>query len=89
MDNPSPSPSYRATVATLAVAQTLSWAMLYYGFSSLVLPMMADLGWSQTTLMGAYSLALAVGGVCTFLADRKSTRLNSSHVSESRMPSSA
>lgn len=68
MDNPSPWPSYRATVATLAVAQTLSWAMLYYGFSSLVLPMMADLGWSQTTLMGAYSLALAVGGVCTFVA---------------------
>ena len=68
MDNPSPWPSYRATVATLAVAQTLSWAMLYYGFSSLVLPMMVDLGWSQTTLMGAYSLALAVGGVCTFVA---------------------
>jgi MFS family permease len=40
--------------------------MLYYGFSSLVLPMMADLGWSQTTLMGAFSLALAVGGVCTY-----------------------
>ena len=68
MDNPSPWPSYRATVATLAVAQTLSWAMLYYAFSSLVLPMMVDLGWSQTTLMGAYSLALAVGGVCTFVA---------------------
>ena len=59
-------PSYRATVATLAVAQTLSWAMLYYGFSSLVLPMMKELGWSQTTLMGAFSLALAVCGVCTY-----------------------
>ena len=68
MDVPPTGPSFRATVATLAVAQTLSWAMLYYGFSSLVLPMMADLGWSQTTLMGAFSLALAVGGVCTYAA---------------------
>ena len=68
MDNDRPLPSYRATVATLAVAQTLSWAMLYYGFSSLVLPMMSDLGWSQTTLMGAFSLALAAGGECTYLA---------------------
>jgi len=30
-----------------------------------------------------------IGGMCFLLADRKSTRLNSSHVSESRMPSSA
>ena len=32
---------------------------------------------------------LVVAGSRTDLADRKSTRLNSSHVSESRMPSSA
>lgn len=67
MDELRAGPSYRATVATLAVAQTLSWAMLYYGFSSLVLPMMADLGWSQTTLMGGFSLALAVGGLSTYV----------------------
>ena len=38
--------------------------------------------WSTGTTVGASSLT-ATGG------DRKSTRLNSSHVSESRMPSSA
>ena len=47
----------------------------------------------------AFGLAVLGGGACGFAAtavllaalmkDRKSTRLNSSHVSESRMPSSA
>ena len=32
---------------------------------------------------------LAVGSVCAMLQDRKSTRLNSSHIQKSRMPSSA
>ena len=38
----------------------------------------------ETSPTGALTLDLALGG-----GDRKSTRLNSSHVSESRMPSSA
>ena len=33
--------------------------------------------------------ALAKGAAAALVSDRKSTRLNSSHVSESRMPSSA
>lgn len=32
-------PSFRATVAALALGQLLCWAALYYGFSSFVLPM--------------------------------------------------
>ena len=34
-------------------------------------------------------LLLYAGGVVTILVDRKSTRLNSSHIQKSRMPSSA
>ncbi len=60
------SPSYRATVSALAVGQLLSWAALYYGFSSFVLPMMRDLGWSKPTVMGAFTLGLAVWGASTY-----------------------
>ena len=38
-----PSPSYRAIVAALALGQVVNWAALYYGFSSFVLPMQAEL----------------------------------------------
>ena len=37
----------------------------------------------------AHALSLRDSGVDVRVGDRKSTRLNSSHVSESRMPSSA
>ena len=61
-----PGPSYRATVAALAVGQILNWAALYYAFSSFVLPMQASLGWGKPTLMGAYTLGLAVWGAATY-----------------------
>ena len=44
------------------------------------------LGWLVQILMIAYGFVVFS---MFFLGDRKSTRLNSSHVSESRMPSSA
>ncbi|MDT7837372.1 MFS transporter [Aquabacterium sp. OR-4] len=56
-------PGYWATVAGLAVGQVLAWAVLFYAFSSLVLPMGRELGWQQATLMGAFTLGLAVSGV--------------------------
>ena len=59
---------YRQVVAALAVGQILSWAALYYGFSSFVLPMMRELGWDKATLMGAVTLALAVWGASTYAA---------------------
>lgn len=61
-------PGYRATVSALATAQVLSWATLYYGFSSFVLPMQRELGWSKATLMGAFTLGLAVWGAATYAA---------------------
>jgi MFS family permease len=59
-------PAYRATVAALALGQLLSWAVLYYAFSSLVLPMDRSLGWGQPALMGALTLGLAVWGATTY-----------------------
>lgn len=59
-------PSFRATVAALATGQILVWAALYYGYSSFVLPMMRDLGWSKATLMGAFTLGLATWGAATY-----------------------
>ena len=38
---------------------------------------------------GGEGIALGIGDDCALLADRKSTRLNSSHSLLSRMPSSA
>ncbi len=59
-------PSYRATVSALAIGQVLCWAALYYAFSSFVLPMQHELGWSKPTMMGAYTLGLAVWGAATY-----------------------
>jgi MFS family permease len=53
-------------VSALALGQILSWAVLFYGFSSYVLPMQHTLGWDKATLMGAYTLGLAVWGVATY-----------------------
>ncbi len=59
-------PSYRATVSALALGQLLTWAALFYGFSSYVLPMQRELGWDKPLLMGAYTLGLAVWGSASF-----------------------
>jgi MFS family permease len=67
-DTPGPAagPGYRATVGALAVGQILSWAALYYAFSSFVLPMMGELGWDKATVMGAFTLGLAMWGAATY-----------------------
>ena len=59
-------PGYRSTVAGLALGQVLSWAALYYAFSSFVLPMMRELGYDKATLMGAFTLGLATWGAATY-----------------------
>ena len=66
MSAPAPHPGFRSTVAALSAGQLLSWAVLYYGFSSFVLPMMADTGWSKPQLMGALTLGLTVWGAATY-----------------------
>ncbi|MFZ2651956.1 MAG: MFS transporter, partial [Burkholderiaceae bacterium] len=60
--------SFQATVRALALGQLLCWAALYYSFSSFVLPMQRDLGWTSPQLMGAFTLGLAVWGAATYAA---------------------
>lgn len=59
-------PSFAWVVAALALGQLLTWAALYYGFSSFVLPMRDDLRWSEATLMGAFSVGLAAWGGASY-----------------------
>jgi MFS family permease len=66
MNDASHRPSFAAVVAALAIAQVLVWAALYYAFSSFVIPMRDDLRWSETTLMGAFSVGLATWGAASY-----------------------
>ncbi len=50
-------------VATLAVAETTSWGVLYYAFTVFLDPMHQDLGWSRAEISGAFSLALLLSGL--------------------------
>lgn len=61
-------PGYHATVWTLALGQVLNWAVLFYTFSALVLPMDRQLGWGRPVLMGAFTLGLLVSGLSSYLA---------------------
>lgn len=63
-----PPGGYRSLVSALSLGQLLSWAAVYYGFSSFVLPMMAELGWSKATVMGANTLGLLVWGLASYAA---------------------
>lgn len=42
----------------LSAAQMVAWGVLYYTFAVVQVPMMRELGWSQTLLAGAFSLTL-------------------------------
>jgi len=70
---------YRSTVTSLAFGQLLAWAALYYAFSSFVLPMRHEFGWSEPQTMGAFTLGLALWGASTYvvgaLIDRGRGRL--------------
>lgn len=59
-------PGFRSTVAWLSLGQILSWAALYYAFSSFVLPMQHELHWDKASMMGALTLGFAVWGACTY-----------------------
>jgi MFS family permease len=48
---------------TLAVAEPVSWGILYYAFSVFIAPMRDELGWSQTRLTAAFSIALLTSGL--------------------------
>lgn len=48
---------------TLALTETVSWGVLYYAFSALLVPMQKEFGWSTTVITGAYSLSMLVAGI--------------------------
>lgn len=50
-------------VLTLSFTEVTSWGILYYIFPVFLAPMMHELHWQQTTLTGAYSLALLASGM--------------------------
>ncbi len=58
-------PIYYGWVILLAVSVTevVSWGILYYAFTVFVAPMQAELGWSQVSVTGAYSLSLLCAGL--------------------------
>lgn len=63
--------AYGWTIAwTLALTETVSWGILYYAFSALLVPMQREFGWSTTTITGAYSLSMLVAGLAAPLVGR-------------------
>jgi MFS family permease len=48
----------------LGITQTITWGILYYGFSTFMPAMEADLGWSGGQMSGALSLATLLCGLC-------------------------
>jgi MFS family permease len=50
-------------VAMLGITQTITWGILYYGFSVFLTPMEAELGWSRGQMSGALSLAVLLSGL--------------------------
>lgn len=57
--------AYARTLALLSLGQIVSWAVLYFSFTSFVLPMQRELGWGKPLLMGAFTLGLAVWGIAS------------------------
>ncbi len=64
-DAPSASRLYYGWTMLLAVAmaQLVSWGVLYYGFSVFVPPVRRELGWDVPQITGAFSLSLACSGL--------------------------
>jgi MFS family permease len=68
------SPRRRGLLPGLAVTETVSWGICYYGFAVLLPPMERDLGWSRATLVGAFTMAVIVSGFAAFPVGRRLDR---------------
>ena len=58
------------TVLALAIAETIVWAGVFYIFPALLAHWEADLGWSKTTLSGAFTASLITSALCAPFAGR-------------------
>jgi MFS family permease len=63
-------PAVRRLVAGLAITQTVSWGVLYYTFSVLLVPMQDSLGWSRSTFVGGFTVAVLVSGLSASVVGR-------------------
>jgi|GEM_PF-39077 len=54
----------------LALTETVSFGILYYAFSALLVPMQSELGWSATAITGAFSLCALVAGLAAPMVGR-------------------
>lgn len=50
-------------VAVLGITEMTSWGVLYYAFSVVFKPLQTELGWSQSTITGGFSLAILMSGI--------------------------
>jgi MFS family permease len=55
---------------TLAFTELISWGILYYAFTALIVPMRDEFGWSVGAMTGAYSLSMLVSGLAAPLVGR-------------------
>jgi MFS family permease len=51
-------------VVMLGITQTITWGILYYGFTVLLPSLEHDLGWSRGQMSGAFSLGMLLSGIC-------------------------
>lgn len=61
-------------VATLGLTEMTSWGVLYYAFSVILEPLQAELQWSQSTITGAFSLAILASGLAAIPVGRRLDR---------------
>lgn len=50
-------------VGALSLAEMTAWGVLYYSFSVFLVPMQQELGWSRSSMAGAFSVALLLSGL--------------------------
>lgn len=55
---------------TLAFTELISWGILYYAFTALLVPMQDEFGWSAGAITGAYSLSMLVSGLAAPMVGR-------------------
>lgn len=62
------------TLLLVSINQFLTWGILYYSFSVLIIPLKNELGWSESIISGGFSSALFLCGIISipvgFLLDK-------------------
>jgi MFS family permease len=51
-------------VVMLGITQTITWGIVYYGFTVFLPVLEADQGWTRGQQSGAFSLAMLLSGIC-------------------------